>query len=312
MTETRTPDDAGSPAAVKERAEMGKEILGSRVAQGDPGTKQPAHDDPRLSASQTVEKLGQIVKQFEGEVYGSSLERAGKGGNLHPVAPEDRKIQRGPQVLAGAATAAGAIGAARDALTSQLEADARLISDPRYERDQKVYELGQAGKLQNVPPSEAERIAQVAHAGNPPEVAEAMPKDVHEQIRDDMARLGVAESTPASVSATAIEAGKQDMADKNNGGKAQSEGRTGSEAVARAKSAETAASTPPRPTTTTPGSIQPGTPIKSDIGNTAGPVTGYKEGQSPADAANAADAARIGGVTTPTPPSNDPNDKVIK
>jgi hypothetical protein len=315
MTETRTPDDAGSPAAVKERAEMGKDILGSRVAQGEPGEKQPAHDDPRLSASKTVEKLDEIVKQFEGEVYGSSLERAGQGGNIHPVAPEDRRVQRGPQVLAAAATAAGAIGAARDALVTQLESDARLISDPRYERDQKVYELGQQGKLGNVPLSEAEQIALVARTGNPPEVAEAMPKNVHEQIADDMSRLGVAERTPATVSATAIEAGKQDMADKNNGRTAQQEGRTGAEAVQRAKSAEQASSTPPRPITPTPGSIPPGTPIRSesDIGNTAGPVSTYKAGESPADKANAADAQRIGGVTTPPPPaSNDPNDKIIK
>ena len=231
--------DPGSPAATIERAEMGKEILGSRVAQGEPGTKQPAHDDPRLSASKTVEKLDEVVKQFEGETYGPSDKRAQESGNPHPVAPEDRTIARGPQVLAGAALAAGSIGAARDQLATQLEADARLASDPRYERDQKVFELGQQGKLAGIAPSPAEAAAQVVRAGLPAEVAEKVPKTPEEQVAQDMPRLEEAEERPnANVAATLVEPGQQDLADKNNGRTAQEEGRTGPEAVARAKNGD--------------------------------------------------------------------------
>lgn len=244
--------DPGSPQAVIDRAKEGREILGSRVAQGEPGEKQPAHDDPRLSASKTVEKLNEIVKEFEGEVYESSFARSQKSGNLNPVAPEDRTISRGPAVLAAAATAAGAIGAARDALVTQLESDARLVSDPRYERDQKVYELGQAGKLAGIAPAPAEAAAQMARAGLPPEVAELTPKTAEEQVAQDMPRLKEAEKRPAGVASTVITAGEQDSSRKNNGLEAEAEGKTGEAAVQRAKAAEASASlqanTPGRPT----------------------------------------------------------------
>lgn len=225
----------------KKRAEEGKEILGTQSAQGEPGQKQPAHDDPRLSASKTVEKLNEITKDFEADTYESSLNRAQKSGNLNKVAPEDRTIPRGPQVLAAAATAAGALGAARDAITTQLTSDARLTSDPRYERDQKVYELGQQGKLGLVPPTEAEVATSIARAGGDPEIAKLIPKTPEEQVAQDMPRLEQAASTPASVSSTLVQAGDQDLAEKNNGKTAQDEGRTGDAAVARAKASETEA-----------------------------------------------------------------------
>lgn len=271
--QSRTPDDAGSPAAVMERAKMGEEILGARVARGEPGEKQPAHDDPRLSASKTVEKLDEIVKQFEAEVHGPSMERAKEGGNLHPIPPEDRKIQRGPMVLQAAATAAGAIGAARDALATQLEADARLVSDPRYERDQKVYELGQMGKLQFVPPTEAEVITAASRSGTPEEALDRIPKTPQEQVAQDMPRLEAAEKrSVAAINPTVdqaqenkapVSAGEQELAEKNNGGKAQAEGRTGKEAEARAKAQDAAAasSSAPRPVSGTRTNEPQGTPI---------------------------------------------------
>lgn len=235
---TDQTQDHSSAQATKERAEIGKEILGAQVATGEPGQKQPAHDDPRLSASKTVEKLNEISKQFEAETYESSFARSQKGGNLNPVAPEDRTtVQRGPQILAGAATAAGAIGAARDALASQLTADARLTSDPRYERDQKVYELGQQGKLGLVPPTEAEQITAAAHAGAPPEAVDKLPTTPEEQVAQDMPRLEEAEKRAASVG-TVIPPGQQDMAEKNNGTIQQASGKTGEDAVHKAKASE--------------------------------------------------------------------------
>lgn len=230
--------DHTSAQAVKERAQKGKEILGATVATGEPGQKQPAHDDPRLSASKTVETLNDMAKSFEAETYDSSFNRSQKSGNLNPTAPEDRTAARGPQVLAGAATAAGAIGAARDALTTQLTADARLASDPRYERDQKVFELGQQGKLGLVPPTEAEVITSAARAGTPPEAADKIPTTPEEQVSQDMPRLEEAEKRAASVNQSLVAPGTQDLADKNNGKKAQEDGRTGQDAVNRAKANE--------------------------------------------------------------------------
>lgn len=265
-------DDPGSPQATIERAKQGREILGSRVARGAPGEKQPAHDDPRLSASKTVEKLGEIVKQFEGETYGSSMERAKQPGNLNKVPPHERSADRGPAVLAAAATAAGAIGAARDAITMQLESDARLTSDPRYERDQKVFELGQAGKLGMVPPTEAEAAAAAARAGLPPEIGELTPKTPEEQVAQDMPRLQEAEERATTVTGTVIPAGEQDSAKKNNGLEAEAAGKTGEAAVQRAKASEqveaTQAVSPGRPTNVAQGTA----PIAS--GSTASAPTG--------------------------------------
>ncbi len=242
---TDAKNDPGSPQATIERAKEGQEILGARVATGEPGTKQPAHDDPRLSASKTVEKLGEISKQFEAETYGPSDERAKQSGNLNPIPPHERSLSRGPQVLAAAATAAGAIGAARDALASQLEADARLTSDPRYERDQKVYELGATGKLAGIAPAPAEAAALAARAGLPPEVAELTPKTPEEQVAQDMPRLEAAEERAnANVAATHIPPGQQDITEKNNGLQAEKDGKTGQNAVDTAKANDSAQLSP--------------------------------------------------------------------
>jgi hypothetical protein len=259
MEQSRTSDDAGSPQAVRERAEIGQDILGATVARGEPGEKQPAHDDPRLSASETVDKLGEIVKIFEAEPYESSFARSQKPGNLNPVAPEDRTIARGPQILAAANVAAGAIGAARTALTTQLEADARLVSDPRYERDQKVFELGQTGKLAGIAPTDAEVAARLSAAGQDPDIADKLPKTGEEQVAQDMPRLAEAERRPAGVAATLVTAGEQDLSEKNNGKTAQEQGRTGDEAVARAKANDLSqAAAPTRPATATGSAIPTG------------------------------------------------------
>jgi hypothetical protein len=249
-----TPDDAASPEAVRARAEAGKEILGAQVATGDPGQKQPAHDDPSLSASKTVKKLDEIVKQFEAPTIESSAKRSQTAGNSHPIPPHERRIQGGDQVLQAAGTAAAAIGTARDQLTRQLEADARLVSDPRYERDQKVYELGVQGKLVGIAPSPAEAAAQAARSGLPPEVAELTPKTPEEQIAQDLPRLEEVENRPnANVASTLVEPGEQDLAKKNNGLEAEREGRTGQAAVDRAKASDSLGPVNPP---------QPGTPIK--------------------------------------------------
>ena len=228
-------EDATSPAAVRARAEEGNKILGSTYAKGEPGEKQPAHNTAVQSAKETVEQIEKIQEQFSGETYKSSAERSKQSGNLNEVPPHERTMSRGPQILAAADQAAGALGAARDAITNQLVADARIASDPRYERDQLVYELGATGKLAGIKPAPAEAAMASIKAGVPPEVQELVPKTAEEQVAQDMPRLEEQKEKPTGVAATVVPSGEQDSADKNNGKTAQDEGKTGDEAVARTK-----------------------------------------------------------------------------
>jgi hypothetical protein len=172
-------------------------------------TKQPAHEDAQEAAKRTVEKLNQITNDLNpGEARGP----AGKREN-NPTPPEDRVAGPGPASTAALDAAAGAVAAAGANLQAQATADARLKSDPRYERDQKVYELGQAGKLGYVPPSPAA----VAASGVKPEVLEELPKTPEEQVAQDMPRLEQAERKAAETSgASTVQPGEQDGAPQNN------------------------------------------------------------------------------------------------
>jgi len=228
-------EDAASPAAVRSRGELGREILGSTFAQGEPGQKQPEHADPRRSAEETVKQIEEIQGQFAGESYKSSAERSKAGGNINPIPPHERELPRGPAILAAADSAAGALGAARDHIVNQLTADARISADPRYERDQLVYKLGQEGKLAGIEPAPAEAAAAALKSGTPPEVLELVPKTAEEQVAQDMPRLEAQDKKPTSLASTVIPAGEQDSADKNNGKDAQDSGKTGESAVSHAK-----------------------------------------------------------------------------
>lgn len=207
-------------------------------AVGEPGTKQPAPKDNLVSAKETLARLDEVGKQFEGETYDSSLNRAQKPGNVNKTPPHERTPSRGPALNAPLATAAGAIGAARAAITAEMDAQARIESDPRHERDQRVYEMGQRGVLPLVPPSEAEQAALAARSGMPAEVIDKMPKTPEEQVAEDTARLDQAEDRSAQLHSSTVPPGQQEMADQNNGKTAQDEGKTGEQAVARAKASE--------------------------------------------------------------------------
>jgi hypothetical protein len=201
-TETKeTPTESkGLAAEAKERAEKGKEILKSQKAQGEPGTKQPAAKDNRAEVDDTLKKLSEMAPATKGKE--SSAKRAaspGKGNN--PVPPEERTFSgpaNAPAATAALATAASAISTARDQIASQLVADAKLTSDPRYERDQELYALQQQGKAGLIPPSEAEQAAAAARAGLTPEVAEKIPSDVDAQVADDMKRINEAKERAAA------------------------------------------------------------------------------------------------------------------
>lgn len=193
----------------KARAELGKEHLKTQKAQGEPGQKQPEHKDTRVSAEDTVKMLNDMIEKTAAPTKESSAKRSQSGGaGNNPIPPAERKEigpAAAPAATTAASTAAHMISAARDQLTSQLDADAKLTSDLRYERDQALYELQQQGKAGLIPPSEAEVAAAAVRAGTPPEVAEKIPATQEEQISDDMKRIKEAEER-ARTAATATQA----------------------------------------------------------------------------------------------------------
>jgi hypothetical protein len=203
---------------LKERAALGEETLKNQRAQGKPGEKQPEHKDARVSAEETVKQLDKLHEQIAQPTKESSAKRSANPGNLNKTPPEERGPGFiGDQPLAAANAAAAHISAARDQFTNQVQADARLLSDPRYERDQKVFELGQTGKLGLVPPAEAELAASAERAGLSPEVAEKVPQTPQEQVDEDMPRLEQAEKTAAQMT-PGLPTGEQDELGKESSG----------------------------------------------------------------------------------------------
>lgn len=190
----------------RERTEAGRAILDRQRAQGEPGTKQPAHENPAREAERTIQALDELRTDLGVETMGPSKERAKQPGNPHPIAPQDRLPAAGPAQTAAADIAAGHISAAQTAIETQLTSEARIKSDPRHERDQKVYELGQTGKLGLVPPTEAEVAATAQRAGLTPEVADKIPKTAEEQVAEDTKRLSIAEER-AQTGATMVGSG---------------------------------------------------------------------------------------------------------
>lgn len=175
--------------ATNERVEKGREILKTRAAQGEPGTKQPAHKGPALEAQEVVDELNALTEKHSAEARGPS---AG-GVQNHPVPPHERSTA--PIGGAGIQAAAGALAAARAHIENELISEARLASDPRRELDQKKFEMGQRGELGFVPPAPEE----LAALGLPPAVADEIPKTPAEQVARDMPRLQQAEETAKQV-----------------------------------------------------------------------------------------------------------------
>jgi len=174
----------------------------------------------KVSAEDTLKHLDELAKSAQAPARGPSASTT----QNHPTPPD----QRSPATNAPAATsqldsAAGAVQAARTAVTTQLISDKRLMSDPRYERDQRIYALGQQGKLGYVPPSDAEKAAMAARAGLPAEVVEKIPSTPSEQVSDDMKRLDHAEQRAQEMNPTIV-AGEQDGAPQNNFTKAKDAG----------------------------------------------------------------------------------------
>ncbi len=184
--------------------------------------KQPAHEDAQEAAKRTIEKLNKITKDLDpGEARGPSHDRKN-----NPTPPEDRVAGPGPAATAALDAASGAVAAAGANLQAQERSDALLKSDPRYERDQKVYEMGQTGKLGYVPLSPAE----VAASGVSPEVLKELPKNAQEQADQDMGRLEQGEQRAAEATGT-VQPGEQDGAPQNNLQRAKENGaNTGSRA----------------------------------------------------------------------------------
>lgn len=145
----------------------------------------------------------------------SAFDRMGRKGNAHTIPPEKRTLPPGPQQLAQVDSAYHHASAAEASATMHERSQALIESDPRHERDQKVFELGKQGKLPLVPPTEAEKITLAARTGVPAEAASQIPSTPQEQVEQDMPRLEAAEAAAAERSAV-IERGASDNAPKNN------------------------------------------------------------------------------------------------
>jgi len=77
------------------------------------------------------------------ETKKSSAERSQEGSNLNEAPPDERE-QFAPDMVAAAQVGLAAYSAR---VSDTLEAETRLRSDPRYERDQEIFKLGQQGKI---------------------------------------------------------------------------------------------------------------------------------------------------------------------
>ena len=145
-----------SGTSMKERAEQGQELLKQARAQGEPGMKQPAPRTSGAKAQETLRELEKIQVKIAAKPKKSSAAKSQEKGNANETPPAARGPGTlGDQELALANAAAASVAAASVKLQRQLEADARLSSDPRYERDQEVFELGRAGKLAAATPAPA-------------------------------------------------------------------------------------------------------------------------------------------------------------
>lgn len=169
--------------------------------------------DKPVTHENVLEQLNELAQKSQ-----SPLRTEGNWNNPVPAA-ERTAANTSPAATGQLSSAAGAIQAARTALQLQVDSDKRLMSDPRYERDQRIYELGQAGKLGKVPPTEAEKAAAAMRSGLDPKVIEMIPSTPEEQVADDMKRLDQAEKLSAPV-----KPGETDGQPQNNFDKAKKAG----------------------------------------------------------------------------------------
>jgi hypothetical protein len=189
------PDDNERPHLDRGR---GQKAQTEPKAPLQPGEKQPAHNEPQQVREQTLDALRDMQDNMQVETYGPSGDRAKQPGNLNETPPHERLPASGPAITSAAQIAAGHIAAATTAIELQETSDRLLKSDPRYERDQKVFEMGQRGKLGLVPPSEAEQAVMAQRAGISADAADKIPTNAEEQVEEDMQRLNVAEEREQS------------------------------------------------------------------------------------------------------------------
>jgi hypothetical protein len=129
----------------------------------------------------------------------SSAARSQRPGNELSTPPHERHVGDLDRTTSLAATAAHMLSGAVSQARADATAQARLEADPRYERDLKVFELGQRGKLSAVPPTEAEVATSVERAGISADIAEKIPTTAQEQVEQDMPRLEAAENANPGV-----------------------------------------------------------------------------------------------------------------
>ena len=161
-----------------------------------------------------IKKLDELQTTHSEEPRASAAARfESKSGN-NPTPPEER-TQAESFATTASSSVGGAIAGAKAILEREIETQKRIESDPRYERDQKIFELAQTGKLSLVAPSEAEKAATLARSGLSEEAQEKIPKTAEEQVAEDMERLNAAEKKAADMT-SARTAGEQEGGEPKN------------------------------------------------------------------------------------------------
>lgn len=204
---TAIPEDTDENTKLKK--EVGEQLIRSGTAQGAPGEKQPAHIGPQEALELAPKYLTSEMIEESLKPRESSAARSQRPGNEFHIPPHERTISDLDRTTSLGATAAHMLAGAVSQAQSDATAQARLESDPRYERDLKVLELGKRGKLGAVPPTDAEVAANAERTGLSADVAEKIPTTAEEQVAQDMPRLEAAERAITNVPTTApIEAGE--------------------------------------------------------------------------------------------------------
>ena len=164
-------------------AEKGREILKSRAAQGKPGEKQPPHKVAHDNAQKVVDQLKEVAANSQ-ELKPRPPSASKENGNYHIPAAERTFVP--PAGGGGAQAAAGAVAAAAAHIEDELIAEARIKSDPRWEADQKKFEMGMRGELGYLPPVTQDE------KDNPPQTPE-------EQNARDLPKLEKARQTAEQI-----------------------------------------------------------------------------------------------------------------
>jgi len=146
--------------------------------------------------TEAVKQIQKLTTELAGDTAPKlpTSQRYDKNPNSTP--PGERSLADTPTSAATSqlTSAALALNAASDAYTLQADSDKRLKSDPRYERDQKIFELGQTGiPIPSTPSTGIEPLKVVVIQQPPASAATFDTTDVNAQVKHDMEVLNKAQ-----------------------------------------------------------------------------------------------------------------------